>query len=123
MHSPHNQSAHSEHTLNTLTTQNTHKCYTEHTYLIGQLVLLQLRESLAVAAAGRHHLTQSENNQPVARCSPAQEQPTVAVHITKAYCTHRCEIHVSRIDGAYVVMLLLTRNALTSGGRQCYGAA
>ena len=123
IHSPHSQSALSEHTLNTLTTQNTHNCYTEHTYLIGQLVPLQLYESLAVAAAARYHLKQSANNQLVARCSLTQEQPTVVVQLTKAIGTHRCLILVSRIDSAYVVVVLFARNAFTSGGRRCHGAA
>ena len=104
-------------------TQNTHNCYTEHTYLTGQLVLLQLRESLATAAAGRCHLKHSANSQLVARGSLTQEQPTVVVHPTKAISTHRCEILVSRIDSAYVVVVLFARSAFTSGGRRCHGAA
>ena len=109
--------------MNTLTTQNTHNCYTERTYLIGQLVPLQPHEGLAVATAARYHLKHSANNQLVARGSLTQEQPTVVVHPTKAISTHRCEILVSRIDSAYVVVVLFARNAFTSGGRRCHGAA
>ena len=84
---------------------------------------LQLYESLAVAAAARYHLKHSANNQLVARGSRTQEQPTVVVQLTKAIGTHRCLILVSRIDSAYVVVVLFARNAFTSGGRRCHGAA